>query len=164
MSESLWEALDDTLVSAFVAAMGEDSIYTDLQITGAEVGATFDDELTPTPAVLITSARSEINPESHGAGNPHVGIRYQYMASAFAKDTGYRQAKIAAQTLPGRMIATLRGWRNIIRDAQAATTSDEQAHQLRIRGSFIEVHARQDSDEAEHVGAAYVRFDIDTTN
>lgn len=164
MSESLWEALDDTLIAAFVAAMGEDSAYTDLQIVGVEVGAVFDDENTTMPAMLITSARSEINPESHGAGDPHVGIRYQYMASAFVQDTGYRRAKIAAQTLHGRMIATLRGWRNIIRDAQAATDSSEQAHQLRIRGSFIEVRARQDSNDAEHVGAAYVRFDIDTTN
>ncbi len=164
MSVSLWEALDDALIATFVAQMGEASAHADLQITGAEVGAAFDDEHTPMPAVLITSVRSEIAPESHGGGDPHVGIRYQYVASAFVVDTGYRAAKIAAQTLHARMIATLRGWRAIIRDAQAATTTDETAHQLRIRGSFIEIHARQDNDAADHIGAAYVRFDIDTTS
>ena len=162
---SLWEALDDTLITTLTAQMGEESSYTDLQIVGAEVGEVFDPERKDAlPAVLITSIRSEIAPESHGGGDPHVSVRYQYVVSAFGQGTGYREAKIVAQTLHARLIATLRGWRAIIRDAQAATTTDEQAHQLRIRGSLIEVRGKQDSSKAKNIGAAYVRFDIDTTS
>lgn len=165
MSDSLWEALDDTLIAAVEAQLGAAGSYPDLHVVAVAVDDTYDtDKADNLPGVLITSNRSEIAPEGHGAGDPHVSVRYQYVIAAFAVGTGHRDARIAAQTLHARLIVLLRGWRAIIRDAQAATTSAEQAHQLRIRGSFVEVRARRDGARNKHIGAAYVRFDIETTN
>ena len=137
---SLWEALDDALIAAFMGDAG-------LALQAAEVGDTWKPDGTAKPALLLVSNNAEQTQTQHGAGSPVDG-RLEYMAVAYAEAGSHRDAKRQAQAMQRRIIAILRNWPAIIREAQQAAPEGEAAGRLSFDRTRIEIRGRQGATKA----------------
>lgn len=157
---SLWQALDEALAGHLLLRMGEDSGYDDLQVMSAEIGDTWKPAEIVTPAILIVANDAGLDHGPHGGGGPHVEAAYQYTVVAVADADTWADAKRAAQTLHGRLLAALREWPIFLGLAQTAAGDGATADQVAWDRSWIEVRS---APRARYWAIAVARFEVQAT-
>ena len=161
---SLWQALDDAILAAFDAQMGQLSAYTTHQLTQLEIGDTWTPDTWTLPALLLVSNDAGLSSGPHGGGAPHATATYTYMAVLVVSAATHAAAKQAAQELFKRGIAVLRTWPTILDSARAQIVAgSEHPQRLLWNDSRIEIRGRQGTNRGQSLGIAVIGFRIETS-
>ena len=167
MSVSLWQRLDDSILSFIQAALGRDGDYTTHVLRYSELGELWQPEKWTKPALIVYSRDVRLVTEEHGgsAGSTHVTSRYGYAVVAVADGDSYGEARNAAQELLRRVILVLRAWPALLAAVVALDASDEeQPRRLRWTGATMRVRPRtsnSNSNDRPHWAEASLGFEIE---
>lgn len=160
---SLWQALDDAILAAFDASMGEQSAYATHQLATLEIGDTWTPDLWTLPKLLLVSNSANLSSGAHGGGAPHVTATYSYIAVLITTGATHSAAKQAAQELFRRAADVLRTWPAILANARSAISTQEHPQRLLWDDSRIEIRGRQGANAGQYLGIAVIAFRIETS-